>query len=363
MQLNDVVVLGGGPAGAAVAIALCLNSPLSVLVVESSDYNAPRIGETLSPGTQGLLRYLNVWDQFSSDGHQPSYGTAATWGSSALHVRDFLFSPFGTGWHLDRQRFDRMMADAAVNAGASLWINTRMMSIEPRHNQAWRLRIKQGSETIEVEARYVVDATGKSARFARSAGRRPSILDRLVGVARVIRLSQEAPQDAVTLVEAVENGWWYSVKLPGNSIAVSFMSDSDIVRKERSYVDQVWQDALSRTEHTRSRVDGGICETPLQIYLAHSAFLEDPVGDGWLAVGDAAASYDPLSSSGIPKALYSGILGADAILGVLRRNTEAGATRYRIHCAESLRLYRETRTQYYRMERRWPNSPFWTRRH
>src|SRR5580765_5131582 len=136
-EQTDVVILGGGPAGTAAAITLCRNSPLSVLVIEPSDYSSPRIGETLSPGTQGLLRYLNVWDQFASDGHEPSYGTTASWGTSRLQTRDFIFSQFGTGWHLDRQRFDRMLADAAETAGADVWTNARMVNFDRDSGNRW----------------------------------------------------------------------------------------------------------------------------------------------------------------------------------------------------------------------------------
>jgi 2-polyprenyl-6-methoxyphenol hydroxylase-like FAD-dependent oxidoreductase len=77
----DVLVVGGGPAGLALALTLRHYSPLSVAVVERSSYDAPQIGETLSPGAQNLLEYLKVWDGFQADGHLRAYGNAATWGS------------------------------------------------------------------------------------------------------------------------------------------------------------------------------------------------------------------------------------------------------------------------------------------
>lgn len=99
----DVLVLGGGPAGLACALTLRRHGRLSVAVVERTGYEAPRIGETSSPGLRGTLEYLGVWDSFAAAGHRCAFGTAAAWGSPALATRDFMLTPFGAAWHLDRQ--------------------------------------------------------------------------------------------------------------------------------------------------------------------------------------------------------------------------------------------------------------------
>src|SRR5579872_1098361 len=105
----DVAVLGGGPAGLAMALTLHRYSLLSVVVIEKTNYDAPRIGETLSPGVTGLLQYLGVWESFQEDRHLPSFGTSATWGSPTPSTRDFILTPFGPGWHLNRRCFDESL--------------------------------------------------------------------------------------------------------------------------------------------------------------------------------------------------------------------------------------------------------------
>src|SRR5207244_3275274 len=85
-------------------------------------------------------------------------------------------------------------------------------------------------------------------------------------------------------------------------------------------------------------------------------------GEGWLAVGDAACSFDPLSSLGLCNALESGRLAALAIDRAMRGDSSAlssyGATlKIRFDEFERLRL------AYYAVERRWPASQFWARRH
>jgi hypothetical protein len=56
-------------------------------------------------------------DRFQNDGHLPSHGIQAAWGSAELFDTDFIFNPYGTGWHLDRRRFDAMLASHADQCG------------------------------------------------------------------------------------------------------------------------------------------------------------------------------------------------------------------------------------------------------
>ena len=64
---------------------------------------------------------LGLWERFLGSGHVPCYGNVAAWGSSELVEMDFIRSPYGHGWHLDRSCFDLMLQDMAVEAGATLY--------------------------------------------------------------------------------------------------------------------------------------------------------------------------------------------------------------------------------------------------
>jgi flavin-dependent dehydrogenase len=94
---------------------------------------------------------------------------------------------------------------------------------------------------------------------------------------------------------------------------------------------------------------------------ASSGQLQAAVGENWIAIGDAAQSFDPLSSKGIANALYTGIHGAGAVAAALRGDSEAVA-RYAGHLTEIFRVYCEHAVDVYRLERRWPAAPFWQRR-
>src|SRR4051812_46129429 len=114
--MADVAVIGGGPAGAATALRLARDGA-AVVLYERSDYRRPRMGETLPPSVNPLLRELGVWDRFAALEPVPSYQTASAWGGPEVAERSFIFSPHGHGWHADRAAFDRMLVEAAADAG------------------------------------------------------------------------------------------------------------------------------------------------------------------------------------------------------------------------------------------------------
>ena len=358
----DVIILGGGPAATAAALTLSRYSSLRVCVVEKSNYDTPRIGETLSPGVRGLLSYLGVWDQFIADGHQPSFGTSAAWGSSEIQTRDFILTPFGKGWHLDRQKFDSMLADAVTNAGGTVLRNTRVNNCLRGLASSWQVTVQSGGDRTEIGARFLIDATGKTGSLVRRIGAKRRVMDRLTAIVGIYEPPKVLQPDTFTLIETCEEGWWYSARLPNGSLLAAFMSDADVLRQHGMHSVRNWVEAAAKTRHTSERVAGGHLVRELQTFAAHSTCLERMFGEGWIAAGDAACSHDPLSSSGIPHALDSGIHAARATYDFLKHQSVTGFESYESRLKQSFEAYLATRSVYYKMEMRWPHATFWRRR-
>ena len=347
-------MLGGGPAGLATALALRRHHGLDVAVLEREDYSAPRIGETLSPGADAMLRYLGAAQHFEADAHLPAYGTLAAWGSPEPMARDYLLTPSGTGWHLDRQRFDASLAAAAREAGATVRAKVTDVALE-RAAGGWTVRV--GTEAMV--ARWVVDATGRPGRFARRLGGRRHLLDTLVAVAAVLEPSH--PTEATTLVESCEAGWWYSAPLPRGRLLVALMSDSDVVHELGLAQPAAWHALLSAQPLTAARTHGAAPQA-LQTWPAMTTMMEPFLGERWIAVGDAAVSHDPLSASGIPRALEAGIQAAAAIAAALQTGSFAPLEAHLRRVRQAFVIYWQSRHRYYAIEQRWPEAPFWQRR-
>ena len=353
----DVAIIGGGPAGCAAGLSLRSHAPaLGVVLLEASDYETPRIGETLPPLSRRLLEHLGVWDAFRRQNHREVHGTAAAWGSAVPEDRDFLFTAQGNGWHLDRAAFDALLADEAELRGVTLLRQTRVRRAE-RKESLWTLHTGGGDS---LTARFLVDATGSSAAFARRCGARFVASDRLAGFARLFE--EKETHDPRTLVEAVSDGWWYTAGLPGGLRIAACLTDADLARQLRLGEPACWTRRLEATERVRELLRGARPRGPVIVRATQSRRLEPAAGDGWLAVGDAASLFDPLSSQGILKGLRSGIFASYAIGDLLTKGDERGLTRYGRYVREEFESYSRVRARYYAEERRWPESPFWQRR-
>ncbi|HSX88930.1 MAG TPA: FAD-dependent oxidoreductase, partial [Pseudomonas sp.] len=177
-----VAIIGGGPAGCAAALALAGAGIDGVQLLEAGDYSRQRVGESLPPDTRLLLAKLGLWDEFRQQQHDPCLGSCSAWGSDELGYNDFLSNPQGHGWHLDRRRFERWLADQAHARGVELLSHTRLSAVET-NGEGYRLELRSPAQPSEyLHADYVIDASGAHARFARLVGARPIELDQLICV-------------------------------------------------------------------------------------------------------------------------------------------------------------------------------------
>src|SRR5215831_18755866 len=132
----DVAVVGGGAAATAAAIALA-RAGRSVVVLERSSYDRARIGETLAPVARLPLVQLGAWESFIKDAPVAWPGTRSAWGRTELDDTSFVLSAYGDGWHIDRRRFDAMLAGIAVDAGACVRLRARVRECRPEPHGGW----------------------------------------------------------------------------------------------------------------------------------------------------------------------------------------------------------------------------------
>ncbi|MEK6303138.1 MAG: FAD-dependent monooxygenase, partial [Acidobacteriota bacterium] len=319
----DVVVLGAGPAGLATAIMIRRETRASVLVADAGTAERERFGESVAPDLLVPLKQLGLLDEFRAGGHAPCPGSASIWGGDRVGYNDYILNPTGPAWRLQRGAFDEMLTRAARESGAELCWATRDLQSPPDEN-GHRLLLSNPQGKTEGRGRWIVDATGPAARFALHAGARRIVDDRMYGLARYSTINAGSMTMQI-LLEADEDGWWYAARLPDDRVVVLFASEVETARRLKGRGHEGFELLLGATKLIAPIL--AKLELERNVYFAtpvYSSRLDRPEGEGWLAVGDTAASYDPIVARGITKALEDGVAAGRCITKALEDGVAAG---------------------------------------
>jgi flavin-dependent dehydrogenase len=265
--------------------------------------------------------------------------------------RASIWDPDGSGWHLDRAAFDAFLQEQAVRAGAQL--------------RPGRLRsVRQGRELVECTdatgtvliGRFLIDASGRSAAAAGRLGARRRYDDPAVATISSYRAAAW-DTDRRTVIEATPEGWWYSLRAEGAESPARVLgriTDADLASPTTAPV--------TLPPGMGELLVGAQLRLPPRRVAANSGYLHPFAGLRWVAAGDAALSFDPLSSQGILTALFTGRAAAQAIADTLAGSDQAIAD-YGRRLTAIRQAYQANLGLYYGAERRWPAEPFWVRRH
>jgi len=356
-----VLVIGAGPAGLAASLRLA-DRGFETTLVDASSTARRAIGETVSSRIAPTLAELGLARSFEQLGQRPLRLICSAWGRAELAERDGLFDVDGHAAHLDRPVFDAWLRQAAISAGVAFFRQTTVRSLRRRditdRAGRWAATLSAAGAHREHTFDLVVHAGGRQSSISRRLdGRRSLRWDRLVGVAQH---ADALPEPVWRMyVEAIDEGWVYFTPYAQRSAVVVWMTDADLLGGGRT-LRQSFTRALEKTQHVQRLFRDVSSE--LHVFDARSALSLEPVGDGYVMVGDAAASVDPLSSQGIETALAGGLRAADAIVSAFRGDTQPLA-QYARSVHRDFEGYLALRQGYYLLERRFADSAFWRRRH
>lgn len=361
-QFPDVLILGGGPSGSAAGIALLKRGDIDVMMIERDDYAELKYGESISSGVRSTLEYLDVWQAFSQRQNLTPFSSQVTWGNEQQRRLGYMFTPHGTGWNLDRLSFERLLANNFVKRGGRLVCNTQVITCERQAGGGWCVTVKSHQQEMQtIFCKYIIDASGRRGVMRTNLNLALTVHDRLIGVACIGTLPEANSRVIESQVEACEYGWWHLSPMPDNRVSVTLMTDPDIAHKIQVCNPEVWSALLSAMPFMGKLAEELVFTDKPRSFPCFSSYLQEAGGKDWVAVGDAVASYDPISSSGIPRALASGIHGAFIAVDQLFSSGDL-LTTYANAIQQDFKQFLQTQWQYYQRETRWPLATFWARR-
>ncbi len=302
MRRADVIVIGAGPSGSAAATVLA-EAGRSVLLIDRPAGTRRALAESIPPSARRLLTELGMDHAVDAAGFQPWLGNTVWWADAPARTEEF--APDATGVQVERDRFDAVLRDVAVAAGAQ-WVRGRVRDV-----QVPTVTVDLGEETMEATAPWILDCTGRAGVIARKGLRVHEPSHRTVALAGIWRAQSSWPdaQAGHTLVASHADGWAWSVPVSADRRYVTVMVDPERSRLAHgvSALD-VYRAELAKVQPfaplmAAARLEDGPWGADASLYGA-----AQHTGPGFLLLGDAATFIDPLSSFGVKKALASGWL-------------------------------------------------------
>lgn len=348
----DAVVIGAGPAGCCAALRL-LALGYDVVVVERRVFPRPQIGESLSPGIWNILEYIGARSAL-----EPPYVSA---GLSARVIWEQRESELltaekrGTGVIVDRAQLDSRLLELVEARGASVMQPAQLRGVmgEPH---AWQLRIEFSGQQIQVNTRLIFDATGRAGQSTEHFPLTPPTLAIWSHISNRV-------MPAETFIEAIRHGWLWGTPLPDGRYRVMAFFDPDVYKHRKGSLEEYLRGMLKDSQLFKSAAGVSLVSS-IQSCVATPYLDLKPWQPGYIKLGEAAFALDPLSSSGLEKAMRFTLQAVIAANTILRNSamTKLAQEFYESRLLESVATHAVWTQRYYKSA--WPgdNYEFWRRR-
>ncbi len=345
MLESDILVLGGGPAGGAVAIGLRRMGYRVTLVSEPRPFDAVEgISDRVIQGMKGA-GFNSALNEMAAPSPRQ-----VTWNG--------LTSAANTERLVPRQRFDQALLLDLAQQGVQV-VQGRIKGCQAEGaDYIAEVALSEGGEQ-QARAGFLVEARG---RAAPAAG-----VPRVKGAQTVSLLQywQGPAAEPRSAVQSFSDGWaWMALRGDGRRYLQLTLDVASADLPPKSELGDWCRARLEQLEQARPFIEGA--EPAGEVYARTSTpvLCEHSAGDNWIRVGDAAMAVDPLSGNGIFQALSSA-LQAPAVVNTLIRHPERAALAKDFHEARIEGLfYRFARIgrDFYAQESQWPERPFWQAR-
>jgi flavin-dependent dehydrogenase len=321
----DVAVIGGGPGGSTAA-ALLARRGYTVIALEKAHHPRFHIGESLLPMNLPIFERLGVLDKvramgvfkpgadFEADNARGynTYAFARAIGQSPPHA-----------YQVWRQDFDQMLYQHARECGADAREGHEVTAAVHHGPRKSRLEVRtDDGRNYVIEARYVIDASGRDAFLAskKRLRRKNDVHQSAAIFAHFHGAERRQGEDEGNIsIYSFEHGWMWMIPLPRGVMSVGAVCRPDYLKQRKGRTLEFLLDTLKRNPALWRRVEHAeLIGSEVRVTGNYSYDSLQMGAPGWVLVGDAFAFLDPVFSSGVYLAMSGAEQAADVVDAALR---------------------------------------------
>jgi len=317
----EVVVIGGGPAGATAA-ALLAEKGRRVVVFEKERFPRYKVGESLMPLCYFPLDRLGLIDRMKASAYPRKHSVqfVRTDGkiSQPFYFSQHMEHEAATTWQVVRSEFDEMLLDTAREKGAQVYENTPVEELVWHHERV--VGVRTGGDhggSREYRAAVTIDASGRDALSMRhNDWRMPDPTLKKIAIWTYFKGAKRDPgldEGATTIAYLPEKGWFWYIPLPEDMVGVGVVGEREYLYRGEREPGAIFRREIDMNPWIRDHLSTGSQAGEYRVTGDYSYRSKYCAADGLVLVGDAFAFLDPVFSSGVFLALKSGELAADAV--------------------------------------------------
>ena len=320
--MNDVIIVGGGPAGSALGAYLS-KAGINNMILESAIHPRPHVGESMVTSSTRVYKEIGFLEVLEREGFIRKYG--ASWHAPNGNEFAIEFGEFPQEgidqdytYHVDRGKLDTLLLKHAEKLGTKVYQGVKVKQVLFEDGRASGVRVAIGDQEVDLPARVVVDASGRQTLIGNQL--KIKVKDPIFDQYAVhawysdVDRGNEHTADFIHIYFLkIERGWVWQIPITDQITSMGVVADKSVYRESHKDLEDYFNTHVITNPDLVKAMRNARRINEFKTEGDYSYSLSKFVGDGFICIGDAARFVDPIFSSGVSVALYGAKYASERI--------------------------------------------------